>query len=113
MAAHRGPRALAAVAGLPVGRSRLLGADATPEAVLAALRTHPYAHLACHGSYDPEDPSAGGLLLHGGELTVHDLATQRLDEPEFACLSACHTATPGTALVDEVITLASAFQLCG
>ncbi|MFI0777679.1 CHAT domain-containing protein [Streptomyces sp. NPDC021212] len=104
---------LAEVAGLPVGQSRLLGADATPEAVLAALRTHPYAHLACHGSYDPEDPSAGGLLLHGGELTVHDLATQRLDEAEFACLSACHTATPGTALVDEVITLASAFQLCG
>lgn len=104
---------LAAVAELPVGQSRLLGADATPEAVLAALRTHPYAHLACHGSYDPEDPSAGGLLLHGGELTVHDLATQRLDEAEFACLSACHTAAPGTALVDEVITLASAFQLCG
>jgi len=104
---------LAAVAGLPVGQSRLLGADATPEAVLAALRNAPYAHLACHGSYDPEDPSAGGLLLHGGELTVHDLATERLDEAEFAYLSACHTAAPGTALVDEVITLASAFQLCG
>ncbi|MGR3937458.1 CHAT domain-containing protein [Streptomyces sp. BRA346] len=104
---------LAAVAELPVGQSRLLGADATPEAVLAALRNAPYAHLACHGSYDPEDPSAGGLLLHGGELTVHDLTTQRLDEAEFAYLSACHTAAPGTALVDEVITLASAFQLCG
>ncbi|MFD7501788.1 CHAT domain-containing protein [Streptomyces sp. NPDC059850] len=104
---------LAAVAGLPVGQSRLQDADATPGAVLAALRTHPYAHLACHGSYDPENPSAGGLVLHGGELTVHDLTTERMGEAEFACLSACHTAAPGTALVDEVITLASAFQLCG
>ncbi|QKV96775.1 CHAT domain-containing protein [Streptomyces sp. NA02950] len=104
---------LAAVSALPVPQSRLLDAEATPEDVLAALRGHHHAHLACHGEYDPDDPSNSRLLLHGGELTVRELATRRLPDAEFACLSACHTAAPGTALVDEVITVASAFQLCG
>ncbi|WP_432015271.1 CHAT domain-containing protein [Streptomyces cucumeris] len=104
---------LTEVLALPVRQSRLLDAAATPKAVLTALRAHHHAHLACHGAYDPGDPSNSGLLLHGGVLTVRELATRRLPDAEFACLSACHTAAPGTTLVDEVITLASAFQLCG
>lgn len=104
---------LAAVDELPAGRSRLRGADADPQTVLAALRSHTHAHLACHGRHDPGDPSGGGLLLHGGTLTVRQLSAERMPDAEFAYLSACHTAAPGVRLVDEVITLASAFQLCG
>ncbi|WP_329568912.1 CHAT domain-containing protein [Kitasatospora sp. NBC_01266] len=104
---------LAALDELPARRLRLNDTQATPQAVLAALRTHTHAHLACHGVYDPAAPSNSRLLLHGGSLTVRDLTTERLSDAEFAYLSACHTAAPGDALLDEMITLASAFQLCG
>ncbi|CAL9335328.1 hypothetical protein SUDANB105_00158 [Streptomyces sp. enrichment culture] len=94
-------------------RSELRDADATPEAVLAALRTHTHAHLACHGVRDPDAPSRSRLLLHGGDLTLRELAAERLREAEFAYLSACHSAAPGKELADEIISVASAFQLCG
>ncbi|WP_143661958.1 CHAT domain-containing protein, partial [Streptomyces glaucescens] len=38
---------------------------------------------------------------------------ERLPHAEFAFLSACHSAAPGKELADEVISVASAFQLCG
>lgn len=104
---------LAATDQLPGSRSELRHADATPEAVLAALRAHTHAHLACHGVRDPEAPSNSRLLLRGGDLTVRELAAERLPNAEFAYLSACHSAAPGEKLADEVISVASAFQLCG
>lgn len=104
---------LAAVAQVPWPQSRLVDGDATPEAVLAALRTHSRAHLACHGEHDPSDPSSSRLWLHGGALMLRDLTAQRLPDAEFAFLSACHSSAGSRRLVDEAITLASAFQLCG
>ncbi|MER5295985.1 CHAT domain-containing protein [Streptomyces pharetrae] len=98
---------------LPGPRAELRDADATPGSVLAALRTHTHAHLACHGVRDPADPSHSRLLLHGGDLALRELAAERLPHAEFAFLSACHSAAPGKELADEVISVASAFQLCG
>ncbi|MFD7701751.1 CHAT domain-containing protein [Streptomyces caelestis] len=94
-------------------RAELRDADATPGAVLAALRTHTHAHLACHGVRDPADPSHSRLLLHDGALALRELAAERLPHAEFAYLSACHSSAPGRELADEVISIASAFQLCG
>ncbi|WP_149182784.1 CHAT domain-containing protein [Streptomyces sp. TRM49041] len=94
-------------------RTALRDAEATPEAVLAALRTHTHAHFACHGVRDPADPSHSRLLLHGGHVTLRGLAAERLRDAELAYLSACHSAAPGQELADEVISVASAFQLCG
>ncbi|MFI6107511.1 CHAT domain-containing protein [Streptomyces sp. NPDC051310] len=104
---------LAATGSLSGPRAELRDADATPEAVLAALRAHTHAHLACHGVRDPADPSQSRLLLHGGDLALRQLASERLQGAEFAYLSACHSAAPGKELADEVISVASAFQLCG
>ncbi|MFH9087631.1 CHAT domain-containing protein [Streptomyces sp. NPDC017673] len=104
---------LAVFGGLPGRRDVLRGTEATPRAVLAALRGHTHAHLACHGVRDPGDPARSRLLLHGGELTLRDLAGERLTDARFAYLSACHSAAPGEELADEVISVASAFQLCG
>lgn len=42
-----------------------------------------------------------------------DLARLHLDDADLAFLSACSTARPGATLADEVIHLASAFQLAG
>ncbi|TQF02920.1 CHAT domain-containing protein [Kitasatospora acidiphila] len=104
---------LAATDQLPGPRSELRHTDATPDAVLAALRTHSHAHLACHGVRNPSDPSNSRLLLHNGSLTLRQLASERLLDAEFAYLSACHSAAPGEELANEAISVASAFQLCG
>ncbi|MFH8902692.1 CHAT domain-containing protein [Streptomyces coeruleorubidus] len=104
---------LTATQQLSARRNELRDGQATPQAVLAALRSHTHAHLACHGVHDRRDPSRSRLLLHTGDLTLSELAAERLTEAEFAYLSACHSAAPGQELVDEVISVASAFQLCG
>ncbi|WP_347177105.1 CHAT domain-containing protein [Parafrankia sp. EAN1pec] len=100
----------------PDRTSTLVGPQATREAVLAALPTAGWAHLACHGSSDPSHPSASRLLLQDHRqqpLTVVDVARLRLDDAQLAFLSACSTARPGNRLADEAIHLASAFQLAG
>ncbi|WP_261570435.1 CHAT domain-containing tetratricopeptide repeat protein [Frankia gtarii] len=96
--------------------ARLTGARATRDEVLAALPAYPWAHFACHGYADPENPSASRLLLTDHEenpLTVADIIGLRLAGARLAFLSACETGRPGVRLADEAIHLASAFQLAG
>jgi CHAT domain-containing protein len=93
-------------------RTDLLGAEATRDAVRAALRTHRWAHFSCHGNQELDDPSRGGLILHDGVLTIADLTAERY-HAEFAWLSACKTATGGVHLPDEAITLAAALHYTG
>ncbi len=94
----------------------LSGAEATHDAVLAALPTGRWVHFACHGTSDLDNPSASCLLLTDHQqrpLTVVDVARLRLEDAGLAFLSACSTARPGGRLADEAIHLASAFQLAG
>ncbi|MFH0173787.1 CHAT domain-containing protein [Streptomyces cacaoi] len=91
----------------------LTGAAATRERVLDELRRHRWVHFVCHGDQNLRDPSGGGLLLADGDrLTVTDLGRGE-HRGEFACLSACKTATGGVTLPDEVITLAAALHFTG
>jgi hypothetical protein len=90
----------------------LRGTDATRAAVVAALPAHEWAFFSCHGRQDLLRPSTGGLLLSDGPLSVMELARGRY-RGEFGFLSACHTATGGVDLTDEVITLASAIHHAG
>ncbi|MFE1437452.1 CHAT domain-containing protein [Streptomyces sp. NPDC058739] len=89
------------------------GDQAVVPAVLSALSSHPWVHFACHGTHDPDDPAKSHLLLHDGPLSVTDIAEQDLSVAELAFLSACHTARGTSALADEAIHLAAAFQLSG
>ncbi|WP_131792609.1 CHAT domain-containing protein, partial [Candidatus Protofrankia datiscae] len=94
----------------------LVGDDATRATVTAALPAARWAHFACHGTANLANPSASRLLLTDHQqqpLTVVDVARLRLDRAQLAFLSACETARPGGRLADEVIHLASAFQLAG
>ena len=84
-----------------------------PDPVLDALPRHAVAHLACHAVGDPDDPSAGRLLLRDGPLTVAEITALDLPDVQLAVLSACATAAPAGALVDEAIHLASAFRAAG
>lgn len=73
-------------------------------------------HFACHGEIDG-DPSKSRILLSDWEtnpLSVVDISQKKLDQAEFAYISACNTATSKDfSLLDESIHMAAAFQLAG
>lgn len=91
----------------------LLDGRATPAAVSAALRHATLAHLACHAVADLANPASGALLLSGGRLAVHDIATLPWQNRLLAYLSACTTALSQGLLADEGLHVASGFQLAG
>jgi CHAT domain-containing protein len=91
----------------------LSGAAATRAAVTEAMSRHPWAHFACHGIQELHAPSRGRLALYDAPLEIGQLMALRLDNPEFAFLSACETHRGGTKVPDETITLASALQFAG
>jgi hypothetical protein len=93
-------------------RTVLEGPAATREAVLNELGSHRWVHFSCHGDQNLDDPSRGGLALHDGMLTIAHIAA-RQNHAEFAGLSACKTATGGSKLLDEAITLAAALHYTG
>ncbi|MGW6979687.1 CHAT domain-containing protein [Streptomyces sp. NPDC054932] len=92
----------------------LRGADATPDNVVEALKSHGWMHFACHGVSDPDAPSSGALLLHRAQpLAVTDIVALSIEGAGLAFLAACNTARGGNDLADESIHLASAFLLAG
>lgn len=94
----------------------LTGETATRDAVLAGLTESTWTHFACHGVNNPNSPSNSHLLTHDHQrnpLTVRAVARLRLQQAEFAYLSACHTAASSAKLADEAIHVASAFHLAG
>ncbi|MEV8388826.1 MULTISPECIES: CHAT domain-containing protein [unclassified Streptomyces] len=104
------------LAALIPGATVLVGADATRDAVLDALPASGWAHFACHGYSDPDNPSDSHLALHDHDrapFRVLDLSRLRLRNAEFAFLSACDTARTTEHLSDEAIHPLAAFQIAG
>ncbi|KAJ6084211.1 hypothetical protein N7486_011011 [Penicillium sp. IBT 16267x] len=93
--------------------------------VLEHLADCDMAHFACHGSSEIKDPSNSYLILQrpgeqpssppiADKLTVQDISQALLGRSRIAYLSACSTAeNRAEQLVDEVIHLASGFQVAG
>ena len=104
-----------ALAGLfPADQHTLLrGSAATRERVLDALASHPYVHFGCHGHQDFANPSAGGLALYDGTLTVPELSADPRVSGELAFLAACETAAGGLVNCDEAISIAAALRFTG
>ena len=91
----------------------LEGPEANHDTVLLGLRTHAWAHFACHGRLE-DQPFHSSFQLHDRHLTLVDLMRAQLPDAEFAFLSACHSAAGDTVgTPDEVIHLAAAMQFCG
>lgn len=112
----RGLLVAASLADLPgVTADRVLtGADATREAVLAAVRDATHVHFGCHASSDPAEPSGGVLHLPSGqELPVLDICRIQPRSARLAFLAACGTSRTSQRLADESIHLSSAFLLTG
>ncbi|MFE5208233.1 CHAT domain-containing protein [Streptomyces sp. NPDC056600] len=93
--------------------TRLEGPRATVASVRAALTSHASVHFACHAVNDPEDPSAGYLLMHDGPLSLLDVSALDLSGARLAVLSACGTSLGAHRIPDESLHLVSAFQLAG
>ncbi|EGN94737.1 hypothetical protein SERLA73DRAFT_162832 [Serpula lacrymans var. lacrymans S7.3] len=93
--------------------SELTGASGTSDDALANLRTHGWVHLACHGKQDLSQPFDSSFAMGDKPLRLVDIIHARLEQPEFAFLSACHTAGGDRNTPDEVIHLAAGMQFSG
>jgi CHAT domain-containing protein len=88
--------------------------------VLENLPSYSIVHFAYHGVTESSNPSNNHLLLAGrvgteaDPLTVKELSSSRNLQPMLAYLSACNSANhQSKKLLDEVIQIASGFQLAG
>ena len=95
------------------GSTQLTESGATRDAVLAALETCSWVHVACHASQQQADPEASGFALWDRPLTITDLAAQPGGDRDLAFLSACQTAAGSIRHLDEAIHLGAAMQFHG
>lgn len=86
---------------------------ATLDAVIQDIRDHSWIHFACHGQQDIVHPFDSCFHLHDKPLTLYNIIQARLSNPEFAFLSACHTAHGDERTPDETIHLAAGLQFAG
>ncbi|KAG9120214.1 hypothetical protein FRC07_004375 [Ceratobasidium sp. 392] len=93
--------------------TRLDEKDATPQAVLEAMRAHSWVHLACHAEQNMDDPTKSCFQLYGGALDLTTMTEEPLEHAGFAFLSACQTAAGDEDLPDEAVHLAAGMLIAG
>jgi hypothetical protein len=86
---------------------------ATRAATLSALGRATTWHFACHGEADPVDPLASRLLVADGQITLADVLARPPAAYRLAVLSACETAVPDQARLDEMIGFPGALMQAG
>ncbi|KAH7903609.1 CHAT domain-containing protein, partial [Hygrophoropsis aurantiaca] len=96
-----------------VPSSRLSDTEATNSAALATLHEHSWVHIACHGQQNPVQAFDSCFLMHDKPLSLLDIIHANISHPEFAFLSACHTAAGDKETPDEIIHLAAGMQFSG
>jgi tetratricopeptide (TPR) repeat protein len=96
-----------------LGVERLVGPEATREAVLTRLGAVRLAHFATHAYFDPGSPLDSGIVLADGVLTAREILERELRAPEFLALSACQTGMAGTLGGDEMAGLSQALLHAG
>ncbi|KAF8596916.1 hypothetical protein BDV93DRAFT_454084 [Ceratobasidium sp. AG-I] len=97
--------------GLP--HMQLENSQAIPQAVLEAMDKYECVHLACHGSQHADNPTQSCFHLHGGTLTLEQIAQRDLKNKRLAFLSACQTAKGDQKFPDEAIHLAAGMLVAG
>jgi CHAT domain-containing protein len=101
----------------------IIGPRADRARVLAAIGTSSpkVIHIACHGTFNADDPDASLLMLAGGSANEEDPAVSNLTAREVAqlplggsivVLSACHSGVTVTA-GEESFGLTRAFLVAG
>ncbi|KZV76167.1 TPR-like protein [Peniophora sp. CONT] len=79
----------------------------------AAMREHPWVHLACHGMQDTKDPTQSAFALYDGRLTLSALMGTTAENAELAFLSACQTAVGDEKVPEEAVHLAAGMLAVG
>jgi len=103
---------VADVTRLHPGARSLVGAEATVDAVLTALRRCRLAHLAAHGLLRADNPLFSSLTMSDGPLTCYDL--ERLHTvPPTVVMSACSSGSGKADVADEVLGLATTLLTLG
>lgn len=90
----------------------LTGSNATRAAVRAAVRDARVVHFACHGRFIASLPSASGLRLHDGWLSIADLLDLHLNA-ELVFLSGCETGRYAIDAADELRGITRALLAAG
>ncbi|MFJ5780045.1 CHAT domain-containing protein [Streptomyces sp. NPDC093094] len=91
----------------------LTGSQATADAVRYLLRDSSVLHFAGHGVMHAGSQRVGGLELADGLLTTASLLEARPAAPQFAFVSACHTAADGAGTPWQAVGLPAALHLGG
>jgi CHAT domain-containing protein len=91
----------------------LAGIKATVQGASDAFSRAQWLHLACHGMPNRKQPFESSFAMRDGPFTIMDIIRSRLQNPEFAFLSACHTTVGDESSPDEAIHLAAAMQFSG
>jgi hypothetical protein len=94
-----------------------IGADATCDAVRAALPGATHLHVAAHGSFDHTHPAQSGVLLRDRDghrtLTLHELRRLDLRRLQLATLATCRSAEAAQLPGRERICLPTALLDAG
>ncbi|KZV67162.1 hypothetical protein PENSPDRAFT_636072 [Peniophora sp. CONT] len=96
-----------------IAHTVLNGEQATSSAVRAAIDSHTWLHLACHGQQDLSDPTKSAFALSDEPLSLTDLMTLKDDNAELAFLSACQTAVGDEKIPEESMHLAAGMLAVG
>ncbi|MEU5870761.1 CHAT domain-containing protein [Glycomyces sp. NPDC047369] len=91
----------------------LLGAAATRDAVLDAMRTSQNVHIAAHAAYNADSPLDSGILLSDGELTAREILQTQGRSLELVTLSACETGVSHSEASEDPMGLARALLFAG
>jgi CHAT domain-containing protein len=86
---------------------------ATKQNVKAEMKSHSWAHFACHGVQDIYEPLKSGLCLHDGRLELLEIMKEVNPNLDLAFLSACQTSKGDFKLSEEVIHLAAGMLAAG
>ncbi len=84
------------------GAKLLLDKEATTSAVLEAMPEADLIHLACHGQFQVDHPTASGLLLADDWLTLDDLDKVRLNHA-LVVLTGCETGRVRVEQGDDLV----------
>ncbi|KAF8808722.1 hypothetical protein BYT27DRAFT_7188682 [Phlegmacium glaucopus] len=87
--------------------------DATREKVKGEMKSRSWAHFACHGVQDVNQPLESGLCLHDGRLELLEIMKERIPNLDLAFLSACQTSKGDLKLSEEVVHLAAGMLAAG
>ncbi|KAJ7607769.1 CHAT domain-containing protein, partial [Roridomyces roridus] len=92
----------------------LMENTATLAAVQEKMKQCQWAHFACHGVQNADQPTESALLLAGdSRLTLSKIIQLALPNADFVFLSACQTAMGDSKLQEESVHLAAGMLLAG